>query len=130
MIVGIENEIFTKLDTELPDALVIGNYDESADTFPRVVFHELINTAGQDTRDSDGEKYNQQSFNVEIYTVGNRKKSDANNIRLKVDEILSGFYNLERDFSESLPNFMDRNIYRYVMRYSCMVDKNKVIYRR
>jgi len=130
MIVNIVNEMFTKLDTDLTSVTVVTDYDEEVESFPRVVFYELTNNVNPDTRDSAGERHNQQSFQVEIYTVGKRKRTDAMKIRGEVDEILSGFYNCDRDFSEQLPNFMDRNIYRYVMRYSCIVDANKVIYRR
>jgi hypothetical protein len=67
---------------------------------------------------------------VNIFTIGDDKKSQAKDLRILVDNVLSGYYNMDRDFSDEIPNFLNQTIYRYVTRYSCLVDKNKVIYGR
>jgi hypothetical protein len=130
MIVNIANEIFTKLKEDLTGVELTTSYETAPPTYPLVSFSELSNNAYLDTKDSSGEYHNQVSFEVNIFTEGSTRKNDALEIRVLVDEILSNYYGLGRDFSNEIPNYLNSNIYRYVMRYSCLVDKNKMIYGR
>lgn len=130
MIINIEDEIFNKLKTELVSVNVEPEFNESTPDYPLVTFREITNVANPDTIDNLGDKHNQLAFQVDIYTVGNLKKSNAKQIRSDVDDILGGFYKMTRDFSDEVPNLTDTRIYRYTMRYSALVDDNKVIYRR
>jgi hypothetical protein len=130
MIIDISNEVYTKLKTELVGVEIGSTFLEAPSTYPFVTFSEVSNTAFGDTKDSSGEQHNQLAFEVNIFTIGDDKKSQAKNLRKMIDDVLSGYYNMDRDFSDEIPNFLNQNVYRYVMRYSCLVDKNKVIYGR
>jgi hypothetical protein len=130
MIIDIANEVYTKLKTELVGVEMGTTFLENPTSYPFVTFSEVSNTASQNSKDSSGEYHNQLAFEVNIFTIGDDKKSQAKDLRILVDNVLSGYYNMDRDFSDEIPNFLNQTIYRYVTRYSCLVDKNKVIYGR
>ena len=67
---------------------------------------------------------------IGIYTNSGSKESDARKLRNSVDSVMGGFYNFNRDSANPVPNYADKTVYRYVMRYSATINKNKVIYRR
>ena len=130
MIVDIFNEVFTKVKTEISPIAIYSHYPEVQPEFPCVILEELSPIAIPDTVDTSGEKYNEISFEVNIFTTGSEKVSIAKNIRNKVDLVLGDFYNMNRDYSGTIPSFLDNNIYRMTLRYSCIVSKDKKIYRR
>jgi hypothetical protein len=130
MIIDIAYEVYTKLKTDLVGVEMGTTFLETPSTYPFITFSEVSNTSTRDTRDSNGEYHNDVSFEVNIFTIGDDKKSQAKSLRILVDDVLSGYYGMEREFSDEIPNFGDQSIYRYVMRYGCLVDKNKVIYGR
>jgi hypothetical protein len=130
MIVDISNEVYTKLRTELVGVEIGTTFLETPTTYPFVTFSEVSNTTFGDTKDSSGEQHNQLGFEVNIFTIGDDKKSQAKTLRKMIDDVLSGYYGMDRDFSDEIPNFLNQSVYRYVTRYSCLVDKNKVIYGR
>lgn len=130
MIVDIMPQLYTAIKNVLVDVeMGTSSLDVKAE-FPYVTFNEVSNVTVEDTWDSSGENHNQLSFEVNIFTNGIGKRDKAREIRSTIDGVLSGSYSLRRDFSDEVPNFLDRDVYRYVMRYSCIVDKNEVIYRR
>lgn len=129
MIVNITNEVFTKLKNEIKNATVLTSYNLKNPQFPCITFVETSNTKDDNTIDSSGETVNILAFEVNIFTTGNMKLSRAIEIRQAVDNILSDYYKMSRDFASETPNYLDDTIYRYTMRYSCLVDKNKTIYR-
>lgn len=130
MVVDIFNEVFTAVKTQLSNYNVVSHYPESTPEFPCVVMEELSNLAVDGTTDTSGEKYNELSFEVNIFTTGAEKSSKAKELRNVVDAILGDFYGMNRDYSGTMPSFLDNNIYRYTIRYSCVVDKDKKLYRR
>lgn len=129
MIIDITNEILTKLKTDLVGIEVVTS-NQDTEQFPRVVFTENLNSTHIESIDSSGETKNEIVFDINIYTVGDRKMSDAKSIRNQVDSIMSDFYNMNRVYSNNVPNYFDQSIYRYVLRYNCVVDSNEVVYRR
>lgn len=129
MIVDITNEIMTKLINDIPTATVVAPYQQ-VDEFPRIVLEERSNNTHTETIDSSGEKHNELMFEITIYTVGNNKQSLAKTLRSEIDDIMSDFYSMDRIYSNPVDNFLDRDIYRYILRYTCVVDNNKQIYRR
>lgn len=130
MIIDIANEVYTKLKTDLVGVEIGTTFLETPTEYPFVTFSEVSNTAYTDTKDSSGERHNQLGFEINIFAIGDDKKSQAKNLRKMIDDVLSGYYGMDRDFSDEIPNFLNQNVYRYVMRYSCLVDKNKAIYGR
>lgn len=130
MIVDIFNEMFTKLKTELSPLKIHSHYPEGDVVFPCVIVEELGNSTYETTTDTSGEKHNMVSIEVNIFTVTSEKVTMAKTIRKQVDAVLGDFYGMNRDYSGSIPSFLDNNIYRYTLRYSCVVDKDKKLYRR
>jgi hypothetical protein len=130
MIVDISNEILTKLKTDITTATVTTSYPDGKLTKPNITFREIANTTDSISVDSSGERYNEVSFEINIFTFGNKKQSDALKLRQSVDVIMSGEYGMNRSFSDEVPNFLNAEIFRYIIRYDCLIDSNKVIYRR
>lgn len=130
MIIDISNEVFTNLKTNISTASVYMGYPEQTPSFPCVTFDDLPNTTPIDLIDSGGEKFNNIGFEVNIFTVGLTKKSDAKALRSAVDSIMSGTYGMNRTFDSPTPNFVDLNVYRHSLRYTAVVDSSKKIYRR
>jgi hypothetical protein len=130
MIVDIYNEVFTKLKTTLTGVTVLNEYPSITPTFPCLIFADLLNDAFRDSIDSAGEQHNELSFRVEIYSNAQNKVTQVKTIRNNADAILSDFYGMTRGSARPIPNLVDNNIYRYEMTYTCVVDKNKKIFRR
>lgn len=130
MIIDIGNEVFTKLKNDISGATVLGDYPATEPNFPCIIFSELSNNTVVDSVDSSGENHNEVGFEVNIFSNAHNKKTIVKGLRKEVDDIMSGYYNMNRDFSDPTPNFSDTDIYRYTLRYSCVVDENKVIFRR
>ena len=131
MIIDITNELLTDITLALDGIAKIStpNGDFEIANFPYVTFHEMSNIDRIDTIDTGGVEHNQLNFEVEIFTKGDTKMSDAKEIRNIVDSVLSPL-GLRRNYSDEQPNFLDERIFRYVMRYDCTVDSTKQIYRR
>ena len=129
MIVDITNEVVTKLKTILTTATVLNEYPSTTPTFPCVVVSELSNNAYLTTRDTSGFNHSDISLEINIFTTGSKRMSDAKKIRDAIDGQLSDGYGLIRDFTGQTPN-MDTNIFRYTMRYSGVVDSNRMIHGR
>lgn len=128
--VDVFNEIYTKLKTTLTTVNVVKAYPEKDAVFPIVVVSEISNTINLDCVDSSGEKASDISFEIGIYTNSTTRETDARKIRNSVDDVMNGYYKFNRESANPVPNYADRNVYRYVMRYSATINKNKVIYRR
>lgn len=132
--IDIHNEIFTKLKNELKSQFenicVQSPYQTTDVALPCVTFAELDNTINIETVDSLGEYHSIISFEINIYTFGETKQSDSRKIRQVVDNVMNGFYGMNRNVSQTIENLEDTSIYRYVMRYTCLVEKNGKIYRR
>lgn len=129
MIVDITNEVYTELKNQLVGITVLTGFPETQPNFPCVTIEENSNTIRPDTIDTSGEKHNVVRLDINIFTNSKTKMQDAKNIRNSIDEILSGTYRMNRDFSDVIHNYADSSLYRYVMRYSFTIDNNKTIYR-
>lgn len=127
MIIDISNELLTDLKLELNNVLT--SYPSSTPNLPCVIVEETSNTIDGATKDSSGAKYCNIEYSVEIFTDGNRRMSEAKRIRGIVDSIISAKYGMIRVVGQSVPNYLDENVYRYVLKYIGKINKNKVIYR-
>ena len=130
MIIDISNEVLTEIKTSLPDVAVLTEFPMKKPSFPCITFRDSGNTTHIDSVDSGGEQHNEISFEINIFSNGKNKITKAKEIRNTIDGIMSDKYNMTRDLSDQIPNFADESIYRYVLRYSCIVDKSERIYRR
>ena len=133
--IDYENDIFNAVATvvraEYPDIYMVGEYVKTPPKFPCVSLMEMDNQSYQRTEDSgSSENHASVMYEVNIYsnkTVG--KKSECKAIAAVIDEqmLALGF---ARTMLQPIPNLDDATIYRMVGRYSAIISKNKVIYRR
>ena len=133
--IDIENDIFNTVATvvreKYPDIYMVGEYVKTPPKFPFVSLVEMDNQSYQRTEDSgSSENHVSVMYEVNIYsnkTVG--KKSECKEIATLIDEqmLALGF---ARTMLQPIPNLDDATIYRMVGRYSAIISKNKVIYRR
>lgn len=133
--IDIENEIFNSVATEVrnkyPGIYMVGEYVKTPPNFPCVSLVEMDNQSYQRTEDSGStENHVSVMYEVNIYsnkTVG--KKTECKAIAALIDErmLALGF---ARTMLQPIPNLDDATIYRMVGRYSAVISKDKVLYRR
>ena len=133
--IDFENDIFNAVATvvreKYPDIYMVGEYVKTPPKFPFVSLVEMDNQSYQRTEDSgSSENHVSVMYEVNVYsnkTVG--KKSECKAIAALIDEqmLALGF---ARTMLQPIPNLDDATIYRMVGRYSAIISKNKVIYRR
>ena len=133
--IDIENEVFSTVATDVrakyPDIYMVGEYVKAPPKFPCVSLVEMDNRSYQQTEDS-GSVENHASLMYEVNTYSNKtvgKKMECKAIAALIDErmLALGF---ARTMLQPIPNLDDATIYRMVGRYSAVISKDKVIYRR
>lgn len=129
MIVDVTNEIITKLISSITTCEILSAYPNGDTSFPVIVVEELSNNTDVETISSGGDQINTISLEVNIFSNLEAPLTQIRTLRKSVDDVLSGFYRMTREFSSSVPNYLNENIHRYTMRYSFKIDKNKKIYR-
>ena len=133
--IDVENEVFDAVATDVrakyPDIYMVGEYVKTPPKFPCVSLVEMDNQSYQRTEDSGSvENHASLIYEVNVYsnkTVG--KKAECKAIAALIDErmLALGF---ARVMLQPIPNLDDATIYRMVGRYSAVISKDKVIYRR
>ena len=133
--IDIENDIFNTVATvvreKYPDIYMIGEYVKTPPKFPCTSLVEMDNQSYQRTEDS-GSSENHVSVMYEVNVYSNKKvgkKSECKAIAATIDEqmLALGF---ARTMLQPIPNLDDATIYRMVGRYSAIISKDKVIFRR
>lgn len=133
--IDVENEVFDSVATTVrakyPNIHMVGEYVKTPPKFPSVSIVEMDNQSYQRTEDS-GNVENHASLMYEVNIYSNKttgKKSECKAIASLIDEqmLALGF---ARIMLQPIPNLDDATIYRMVGRYSAIVSKNKVIFRR
>lgn len=132
--IDIENEVFTKIATELRSQFnginVYGEDVRSPSSFPCVSIVEADNYTLRRTQDS-GSNENHANLMYEVNVYSNKtsgKKTECKEIFAVIDDILLG---LGFTRSNKNPVTMDEaTIYRIVGRYVAIVSTNQTIYRR
>lgn len=130
MIVDVLNELYTEIKATLTGITVLPSFPSTAPAFPCVIIEEDYNQTSAEHVDTAGEKINDVSIEINIFTNTDSKVHDAKQIRNSIDAILADKYRMSRTFSDNVPNFSDTTIYRYILRYSFSVDGNRKIYKR
>jgi hypothetical protein len=133
--IDIENTVFDivakVLRAEYPDIYVVGEYVKSPPKFPCVSLVEMDNQTYQQTEDSGNvENHASVMYEVNIFSNKNKgKKMECRAVATLVDEqmLALGF---ARTMLQPIPNLDDATIYRMVGRYSAVISKDKIIYRR
>lgn len=129
IIIDITNEIITRLKNDLSSVAVLNSYQNTTAKFPTIVVEEVNNKVMSSTRDSSGFNHSIVSLRINIFTTGNKKVSDSKSLRNTIDDMLSGEYGMYRVNAQQVTNYLDDDIYRYVIDYNFTIDKNKVIWR-
>lgn len=133
--IDVENEVFNTVAmvvrAKYPDIYMVGEYVKTPPRFPCSSIVEMDNQTYQQTEDS-GSSENHASVMYEVNTYSNKtvgKKAECKAIMALIDEqmLALGF---ARTMLQPIPNLDDATIYRMVGRYSAVISKNKVIYRR
>ena len=133
--IDIETSVFDTVAkavrAEYPKIFMTGEYVKVPPKFPCVSLMEMDNQSYQRTEDS-GSSENHASVMYEVDVYSNKsvgKKSECKAIAALIDEqmLALGF---ARTMLQPIPNLDDATIYRMVGRYSAIISKDKVIYRR
>ena len=133
--INVENEIFDRVADSVraayPSAFISGEYIRTPSKFPFVSLIEMSNTAYDRTQSSGGlENHASVMYEVNVYSNKTRgKKSECKAIATLIDNELAtlGF---SRTMLQPIPNMDDATIYRMTGRYTAVISKDKVIYRR
>ena len=133
--IDIENDVFNAVATVLrekyPSIYVVGEYVKSKPKFPCVSLMEMDNTPYQQTEDS-GSVDNHRSVMYEVNVFSNKvsgAKKECKDIATTVDEVMLSL-GFTCTMFQPIPNMNDATIYRMVGRYTGIVSKDKVIFRR
>ena len=131
--INIFNELYTYLvdtlatyDNKIKTSSV---YTNTPSSYPFVSLEEIDNSVyEQGSDDVETENFANVEYEVNIYTQNSKKKSQADGISQVVDELLKskGFTRITRNILQDT----NETTYRVIMRYSGVVSKEKVIYRR
>lgn len=133
--IDVENEIFDavaeKLRESYPGIYVVGEYVKTPPSFPCVSLVEMDNQMYQQTEDS-GSSENHVSVMYEVNVYSNKqfgKKKECKEIASLIDEQMLRF-GFARTMLQPIPNLNDATIYRMLGRYTAVISKDKVFYRR
>lgn len=131
--INIFNEVYTLVvnalttyDNKIKTSSV---YTNKPSSYPFVSLEEIDNSVYELTSDScDIENHALIELEANIYTQNPNKKSKADGIANVIDTLLKS-YNFVR-VSRNILQDTNETTYRIVLRYSGVVSKDKVIYRR
>ena len=131
--IDISNEIYTDLskalalyDTNIETA---GVYQNAPSHYPFVSFEEIDNSIYENGMDCcEIENFVNVDYEINIYTQNKDKKSKGDKIANVVDTLLKskGLVRITRNILQDT----NETTYRIVMRYSGVVSKDHIVYRR
>ena len=131
--INIFNEVYTLLVNALAtyDSTIKTSsvYTNTPSEYPFVSLEEIDNSVYELTSDScELENHARIELEVNIYTKNPQKKSKGDGIANVVDNLLKT-YNFVR-MTKNILQDTNETTYRIVIRYSGVVSKDSVIYRR
>lgn len=133
--IDIENQVFDRVMKAVkkayPKAYVTGEYVKSPPCFPCVFLSEIDNAVYRLTQDSsNSENHASVAYELSVYSnLKTGKKSECKKIAGIVDDEMSNL-GFTRRFLNPIPNLTDTSVYRITGRYTAVVSKNQVVYRR
>lgn len=133
--INVENEIFNDVATvvrgKYPNVNMTGEYVKSPSSFPHVSLVEMDNSVLTSTQTStEYENHATLMYEANVYSNKNTgKKTECKEIMATLDErmLANGF---TRTMLQPIPNMDDATIYRITARYTAIISKDKMIYRR
>ena len=131
--INIFNQVYTLLVDTLADyddkIKTSSVYTNTPSKYPFVSLEEIDNMVYEQTSDScDVENHAVIELEVNIYTQNPNKKSKADGIASVIDNLLKS-YNFVR-ITKNILQDTNETTYRIILRYSAVVSKGNVIYRR
>lgn len=133
--IDVEVDLFDELArailAEHPEAFVSSEYVEAPPQFPAVSIIETNNATNESTEDSSGEEVMAAiTYTVDVYSNSqSNAKQECKAILNVIDERMRRC-NLTRLMSSAVDNARDPTVYRMTARYTGLVDRNLVMYRR
>lgn len=131
--INIFNEVYTLLvnalktyDNEIKTSSV---YTNTPSSYPFVSLEEIEDSVYEQGSDCcETENFANKEYEVNIYTQNSNKKSKADGIAQVVDTLMksTGFVRMTKTPMQDT----NETTYRIVMRYSGVVSKESVVYRR
>lgn len=129
--IDVENQVYTLVKDHLNSKgynNMSSVYTESMAKFPYIFFSQNINNIYERGSDSgDLENYAITEFTAEIYASGNNKKTLAKTIASEINKVMKDI-GFSRKFYSFIPNYLDNNIVRLVLRFNGIVSKENIIY--
>lgn len=130
--IDIENDVYDHVESALKAAhsnvCVSSEYVQAPSEFPAVSIVEMDNRVYERARTRNIENAARVVFECNVYSnKAANKKSEAKAIAATLDDAFSSI-GFTRAFKNPVPNMMDASIYRIVLRYEAIVDKDFWIY--
>lgn len=133
--IDVENEIFNKVSTSVrakfPSANITGEYVKSPSSFPHISLEEADNSVFANTQTStEYENHGVLLYEVNVYSNKiSGKKTECKEIMSLIDDEMSSI-GFTRTLLQPIPNMDNATIYRMTARYTAIISKDKMIYRR
>lgn len=133
--IDVENEIFNKVSTSVrakfPSANITGEYVKSPSSFPHISLEEADNSVFANTQTStEYENHGVLLYEVNVYSNKiSGKKTECKEIMSLIDDEMSSM-GFTRTLLQPIPNMDNATIYRMTARYTAIISKDKMIYRR
>lgn len=127
----IFNYIALPLRSEFNGIFITGETMSAPSKFPAVSFVEKSNTVYQKSQDSESlENHSNVMYEVNIYSnLTYDKKAQVKEILNSLDEKMQSI-GFTRTFGQPIDNLENTSIYRYTVRYTAVIGKNKFVYRK
>lgn len=129
--IDVENQVFDelkkKLTAEMSSIKVDSVFQNAPSSFPFVSCEMIDNSKNLSTADMCGKENGADTtFEVHIYSKSSNKKTEAK----KISQIVDEYFNTIGFWRNSYVPFQDNETFRIVLRYSAVVSKNHITYRR
>lgn len=133
--IDIEMELFDELARlvleQFPNAYIASEHVISPPQFPAVFIEQTFSSEVDKCRDSSQEENaNAIIWTINIYSNSKSKAKAECRAILSIIDARLRFYNMKRLTARPIDNAADPTIYRYVGRYTGLVDKNHSMYWR
>lgn len=133
--ISAENEIFDRVSTSVrekfPNVNMTGEYVKSPSSFPHISLEEKDNSVFTSTQTStEYENHAVLMYEANVYSNKTRgKKTECKELISALDNEMQNM-GFTRTMLQPIPNMDDATIYRLTARYTAIISKDKMIYRR
>lgn len=123
---ALYNDIKSAVQALYSNAVVSKQYQSTSATFPCVTIVDIDNTEISHTLDYKNQ-FSKPSWQIDIYMNGSMGEIVAKKIRDVIIPICEDTYHLTRIEAHTVTNAADTTIYRYMLRYSGVVNESSGI---